>query len=75
VRSAASNFFNAEIGYRLAGNWRLKLDLLNLFDAEDSDVDYFYRSRLPGEPAGGVDDIHFHPVEPFTLRAALVVAF
>ena len=24
---------------------------------------------------GGVDDIHFHPVEPFTWRIALVAAF
>jgi len=28
-------------------------------------------SRLPGEPADGVDDVHFHPVEPRTLRATI----
>lgn len=75
MRSEASNLVNAEIGYRLARNWRLKVDVLNLFDAEDSDIDYFYTSRLPGEPEGGVDDVHFHPVEPFTLRVALVATF
>ena len=75
VRSDASNLVNAEVGCRLGRQWRLKLDLLNLLDAEDSDVDYYYTSRLPGEAAGGVDDVHFHPVEPFTARAALVVTF
>jgi hypothetical protein len=75
VRSEASNLVNAEVGYHLGGPWRLKVDLLNLFDAEDSDIDYFYTSRLPGEPERGVDDIHFHPVEPFTVRVALVAAF
>jgi len=75
VRSEASNLVNAELGYRLGEHWRLKVDVLNLFDADDSDIDYFYTSRLPGEPEGGVDDVHFHPVEPFTVRVALVATF
>lgn len=75
VRSDPSSLVNAEIGCRLAGDWRLKADFLNLFDARDSDVDYFYTSRLPGEPEGGIEDVHFHPVEPFTMRVALVLAF
>jgi hypothetical protein len=75
VRSEASQLFNAEIGYRLSSAWRLKADFLNLLDADDSDIDYFYTSRLRGEPFDGVDDIHFHPVEPFTFRVALVATF
>jgi hypothetical protein len=31
-----------------------KAELFNAFDARDSDVDYFYRSRLRGEPSDGV---------------------
>ena len=54
---------------------RLALDVFNLFDAEDSDIDYFYTSRLPGEPADGVDDIHFHPTLPRTARLNLIVGF
>ena len=37
------------------------LEAFNLFDANVSDIDYFYASRLPGEPADGVEDIHTHP--------------
>jgi hypothetical protein len=36
-----------------------------------SDVDYFYRSRLRGEPATGIDDIHFHPTLPRTAHISL----
>jgi hypothetical protein len=32
---------------------------------------YFEKNRLPGEPAGGVEDIHFHPVEPRQVRVGL----
>ena len=75
VRSRASNLVSAEAGYQIRRVWRLKADLLNLFDSSSSDIDYFYTSRLPGEPPGGVDGLHFHPVEPFTVRIALVATF
>ena len=51
------------------------VDVFNLFNAKDSDIDYYYASRLPGEPAGGVNDIHFHPTLPRTARINLVVGF
>lgn len=54
---------------------KLALDVFNLFDARDSDIDYFYTSRLAGEPAGGVDDIHLHPALPRTARLSLLVGF
>ena len=44
---------------------QLAVDLFNILDARNSDIDYYYQSRLSGEPAGGVADIHAHP----TLRA------
>ncbi len=75
VRSEASQLVSAEIGYRLSRVWRVKGDFLNLFGADDSDIDYFYTSRLRGEAFDGVDDIHFHPVESFTFRFALVASF
>ncbi len=44
-------------------------------DSDVSDIDHFYTSRLPGEPADGVDDIHFHPSIPRTARVMLNVDF
>lgn len=32
---------------------------------------YFYASRLRGEPAAGVDDVHFHVLPRRSLRLKL----
>ena len=53
----------------------LAFEVFHLPDAKDSDIDYFYTSRLPGEPAGGVDESHFHPVLPRTARVSLMIGF
>jgi outer membrane receptor protein involved in Fe transport len=75
VRSRASTTLNARASYRITPRYRLSLDIFNLTNAEVSDIDYFYASRLPGEPAEGIEDIHTHPLEPFTVRASLSVSF
>ena len=66
-RADASTLLNLELGYRL-GDVRLGFSLLNVLDETSSDIQYFYESRLAGEPAGGVEDVHFHPAEPRQLR-------
>jgi hypothetical protein len=53
----------------------LSIDVFNLTDAKASDVDYYYVSRLPGEPAEGVADIHTHPLESRSVRASLAASF
>jgi len=75
VRSEATSLANLEIGCKLTDHVRLALDVFNLFNAKSSDIDYFYTSRLPGEPLAGVDDIHFHPTLPRTARLGLIVGF
>ncbi|MEI9895680.1 MAG: hypothetical protein WDN28_17780 [Chthoniobacter sp.] len=40
------------------------MDVLNALNEQSSDIDYYYTSRLRGEPAEGVNDIHTHPNEP-----------
>ncbi len=51
------------------------LDVFNLFDKKASDIDYYDESRLIGEPVDGVADLHFHPVEPRTVRVSLAWNF
>ncbi len=53
----------------------MTLDVFNLFDRQGSDIDYRYASRLNGEPAQGVDDVHFHPVEPRSVRLTVAASF
>ncbi len=69
VRSSATTLVNLGFTYDF-GRVQAGLDLLNLFNVKDNDITYFFASRLAGE-ATGTDDIHFHPVEPFTVRARL----
>jgi outer membrane receptor protein involved in Fe transport len=73
VRSHSTALFSLDAGYELPRNLRLTLEVFNLLDAKASDVDYYYTSRLPGEPAAGVPDVHFHPSEPRAVR--LVAAY
>jgi len=48
--------------------------LMNVLDSDDRDITYFYESQLPGE-AAPVEDIHFHPVEPRSVRVSLQARF
>jgi outer membrane receptor protein involved in Fe transport len=75
VMSRSTTLWNGEIGYRFSNKARLVLEGYNLFDAEVSDIDYFYASRLPGEPADGIEDVHTHPALPRTARVSLQVSF
>lgn len=53
--------------------YALRADVLNLFDSDDRDIEYFYASRLEGEPLGGVEDRHFHRFEPRQVRVTLTI--
>ncbi|HWB29834.1 MAG TPA: TonB-dependent receptor [Vicinamibacterales bacterium] len=68
VRSAPTSLLNGQIGVRVSAHLRIVLDAFNLLNADASDIDYYYTSRLPGEPAEGIDDIHTHPTIPRTAR-------
>ena len=75
VRSDAQTVFDAQVGYELARNLLLRLDVFNLFNTETNDISYYYTSRLPGEPPQGVDDRHVHPGEPRSFRVSLSYRF
>lgn len=69
VQKDDSTLVNLGLSYAF-GNFEIGIDVLNLFDANDDDIAYFFESQLAGEPAP-VDDIHFHPVESRAVRAML----
>jgi hypothetical protein len=74
VKSGTTSLVNGEIGYRFH-RYLLVGQIFNLFDRQASDIDYFYTSRLPGEPLSGVDDVHTHPALRRTFRLSLQVRF
>ena len=74
VQSEQTSIVNGEIGYQFSPRIRLRAEGFNLFDAEVSDIDYFFASQLRDEPAP-VEDIHFHAAIPRSFRVALQVSF
>jgi len=74
-RSKASLIVNARVGYKWENGVRVQLDAFNLFNARTNQIEYFYVSRLPGEPIAGVADHHVHPAEPLAVRLTVAAAF
>ena len=75
VESQATTLINLEGGYQIRRNVRVTGEIFNVFNNAVSDIDYYFTSRLPGEPLAGVNDIHSHPAVPRTARVALVFSF
>ncbi len=73
-RSNPLTVVNSMLSYKQT-HWKVNFELLNLFNSNDHDIDYYYASRLQGEPTEGVEDNHFHPIEPRTARLSLSLLF
>lgn len=74
-RSDSTQIINMNVGYKFE-HLSLKLDILNAFDSNDHDIDYYYESRLANEPIGSeTSDLHYHVFEPRTVRLTAVYAF
>lgn len=67
VRSSSFTTFDTEIGYEHAKQWRVAVDVFNLFDKEWNDIEYYYESQLQNEAAPQAD-YHVHPGGPRTAR-------
>ena len=75
VRAGATALLNGRLGVALTESVRVRAEGFNLLDREDSDIEYLYASRLPGEPIDGIEDVHLHPVEKPSVRVTLEVGF
>ncbi len=74
VRSPETILVNAQLGYQFNKTWTATVEVLNLLDRKDHDISYFYESQTT--PGGAPqEEIHFHPVEPIQVRAALTARF
>jgi len=74
MRSESTLLLNAQAQYQFSPAWSLSVEVLNLLDSDDHDITYFYESQLPGE-AAPVEDLHFHPAEPRSVRVTLQARF
>lgn len=73
VESDSSVVSNLRIGYQ-THEWNVKADILNLFNSDAHDIDYLYESQLKGE-AAPVEDLHYHVIEPRTVRVSFSYNF
>jgi TonB-dependent Receptor Plug Domain len=61
-QQTARGYTLVDVGARYrVGSFEAFVSLENLFDVDYREAQFFFTSRLPGEPAAGVDDIHFTP--------------
>jgi outer membrane cobalamin receptor len=74
VFSQSTLLMNAELSYAFTPTLSVAVSLLNLLDSDDNDITYFYESQLAKESAP-VEDIHFHPVEPRSVRVSVNARF
>jgi outer membrane receptor protein involved in Fe transport len=74
TRSRPSLQLYAEAGYHFTPALSGVVSVFNLLDRQDYDIEYYYSSQLRGE-AAPVNDIHFHPAERRSIRAALTYRF
>ena len=74
VRSSSTATLNGRVGYKFSPKVKLALEAFNLTNRKASAIDYYYESQLKGESAP-VADVHFHPIEPRSLRLTLVANF
>lgn len=74
VKSDPTLLLNAQAVYQFNPKLSLGVEVLNLLDSDDHDISYYYESRLAGE-ANAVEDLHFHPAEPRSVRVTLTARF
>jgi len=73
-RSQATVLLNGDLRYRIAENWSVFVEGLNLLNRRDHDIDYAYTSRIAPTAEAAFTDV-FHPVEPIQVRFGIRIAF
>ena len=66
--------FNLNVAYAVEHGLKLQIGVFNLFNSKDNAADFYYTSRLPGEPAAGVAGFQVHPLEPRSARFSITKA-
>jgi hypothetical protein len=67
--------WNLDAHYAFSRGWSASLGVYNLLNTHANAAEFWYVDRLPGEPAGGVADVHLHPLEPINARFTLSKRF
>lgn len=74
ARKDSTTLLNLGLSYEYNRNLEVGVDVFNLLDTEADDIEFFFESRLQGEPSA-IEDFHFHPVESIAARASVKYKF
>jgi outer membrane cobalamin receptor len=66
---------NLDVGYRLSPKLKLQASIFNLLNTRANAAAFYYTSRLPGEPSGGITGLQVHPLEPISARFSVTADF
>ena len=75
ARDAGYTETNLNVGYKLGPHLVLAAEVFNLFAVRANASSYYYVTRLPGEPADGIQDHQPHPLEPISARFTMTATF
>ncbi len=91
VHSNPTTTVSLQAGFKPSKGMKIGFDVFNLFGAKASDIDYYYNSSIPSDPAYtkpgfagacpidacgvGVPDVHFHPIERRLIRLTVTKQF
>ena len=67
--------WNLDVGCSFSPGWKAQVGIFNLFNSRGEAADFYYTSRLQGEPALGVTGFQSHPLEPRSARLTLTKSF
>jgi outer membrane receptor protein involved in Fe transport len=76
-RGDATTLFNVRAAWTPSNFHGLEIygELLNVFDSRAHDIDYYYATRFPGEPAEGIEGPVSRVVEPQQFRVGVKKRF
>jgi len=75
VQGSGYHEWNGDVRYALGNGWGAALGVYNILNTHANAAEFWYVDRLPGEPAGGLADVHIHPLEPTSVRLTLSKQF
>ncbi len=75
VNGSGYGEWNGDVHYAFPHGWNAGLGVYNVLNRKANAMEYWYVDRLPGEPAYGEADVHFHPLEPISARLTVSKVF
>ena len=75
VQGHGYGIWSGDAHYVIGRGWSVGLGIYNLLNKKADAAEFWYIDRLQGEPAGGVADVHVHPLEGISGRFTLAKSF